>query len=141
MDQPKPVSEAEAKTQAPNQTQGPNPKAAGEALTGDQNWATFVMGSQAQTQTEASGTPTGSGPKKSVHWSPELVSESHNISAGAASDSHQGSNPYVAPSPMLTSSFSFKGSISVILRVYMYLNPYMYAYEDYCVHGQIRWRL
>ncbi|XP_021802910.1 GLABRA2 expression modulator [Prunus avium] len=118
MDPPKPVSEAEAKTQASNQTQDPKPKAAGEALDGDQNWATFVMGSEAQTQTEASGTPTGSGPKKSVHWSPKLVSESHNSSAGAASDSHQGSNPYVAPSPMLTSSFSFKDSVETVRGVF-----------------------
>ncbi|KAM1186165.1 hypothetical protein FF1_015360 [Malus domestica] len=75
--------------------QDPNPKSAAEALNGDANWASFVMGSQAQAQptlTEAISTLMGSGSKKLVHLRPELVFESH----AAASDhsSHKGSNTY-----------------------------------------------
>ncbi|KAM1611678.1 hypothetical protein PS2_000443 [Malus domestica] len=107
MDSPKPTA------------QDPNPKSAAEAPNGDANWASFVMGSQAQAQptlTEAVSTPMGSGSKKSVRWSQELVSESH----AAASDhsSHQGSNTYVAPSPTLSQSLSFKDSVETVRNVF-----------------------
>ncbi|KAM1292021.1 hypothetical protein ACFX13_019374 [Malus domestica] len=120
MDPPKPTTEADAKTHTPA-AQDPNPKAAAQAPNGDRNWASFVTASQAQAQptsTEAVSTPTGSGSKKSVHWSPELVSESHNTAAASDHSSHQGSNPYVAPSPMLSQSFSFKDSVDTVRNVF-----------------------
>ncbi|XP_048437943.1 GLABRA2 expression modulator isoform X2 [Pyrus x bretschneideri] len=116
MDPPKPTTEADAKTHTPA-AQDPNPKAAAQAPNGDRNWASFVTASQAQAQptsTEAVSTPTGSGSKKSVHWSPELVSESHNTAAASDHSSHQGS----APSPMLSQSFSFKDSVDTVRNVF-----------------------
>lgn len=54
-------------------------------------------------------TRTSSGSKKSVHWSPELVSGSQESDQKAASSSQVGSNPYIARSPAETSDASLKG--------------------------------
>jgi hypothetical protein len=60
---------------------------------------------------------TSSGSKKSVHWSPELVSGSQEPDQKAASSSSAGSNPYIARSPAETSDASLKGKSVVIVAV------------------------
>ncbi|KAH9712801.1 GLABRA2 expression modulator [Citrus sinensis] len=113
---------------APNPKPDPNPNGDGD------NWANIVVGSesekvsenenQAQPQNQikiqlesstnsSEPSPASSVSKKSVHWSPDLVTESH------APNTHNyqntmppidGSNPYVAHTPAPPSnSFSFKG--------------------------------
>lgn len=52
---------------------------------------------------------TSSGSKKSVHWSPELVSGSQEPDQKSASSYPAGSNPYIARSPAETSDASLKG--------------------------------
>lgn len=100
----------------------PDPKSdpieAGHAANGDGKWTSLVIGSesqnesqseehtQAQTQTEPSTTPIASpGSRKSVRWSPELVTESPAMSYPS------GSSPYVSSSPVPSSSFSLKGKV------------------------------
>lgn len=54
--------------------------------------------------------------QKSVHWSPDLVTESpsHNNGTGMAFD---GSNPYVNPSPVTSSSPSLKDTMDTVRNV------------------------
>ena len=124
MENPKAEAEAE---------QNPSPKLdskeSGHAPNGDGKWTSFVMGSESQkdqdqdqSQSEVSGNRTpSSGSRKSVHWSPELVTES------SASNMHSphgsNNNPYFSPSPVpSSSSFSVKGNrISPFLYVYIYI--------------------
>uniref|UniRef100_A0A2N9ENT6 Uncharacterized protein n=1 Tax=Fagus sylvatica TaxID=28930 RepID=A0A2N9ENT6_FAGSY len=103
MENPKAEAEAE---------QNPSPKLdskeSGHAPNGDGKWTSFVMGSESQkdqdqdqSQSEVSGNRTPStGSRKSVHWSPELVTES------SASNMHSphgsNNNPYFSPSPVPT---------------------------------------
>lgn len=61
---------------------------------------------------------TSSGSKKSVHWSPELVSGSQEPDQKAASSSLAGSNPYIARSPAETSDASLKGKSVKLLKCY-----------------------
>ena len=137
MENPKAEAEAE---------QNPSPKLdskeSGHAPNGDGKWTSFVMGSESQkdqdqdqSQSEVSGNRTpSSGSRKSVHWSPELVTES------SASNMHSphgsNNNPYFSPSPVpSSSSFSVKGyRISPFLYVYIYVLVYVLIL---CL--QIRW--
>ncbi|KAL1218656.1 GLABRA2 expression modulator [Cardamine amara subsp. amara] len=60
---------------------------------------------------------TSSGSKKSVHWSPELVSGSQEPDQKAASSSPDGSNPYnpyIARSPAETSDVSLKDTMESV---------------------------
>ena len=113
MEESKPVETEKKVQQNPVQDPHPNPdtKDSAQAPNGDGSWTSLAVGSEpksavpSENQAADSSTnrsPTGS--KKSVRWSPELVSEStYTSSAGTSPD---GSNPYVASS----SSFSFKGT-------------------------------
>jgi len=125
MEQPK--TEKEQAIRAPGQDPDLklDPKEAGHATNGDGKWTSLVIGSesqsesqsegqtQAQTQTEPSTTRMASlGSRKSVRWSPELVTESPAMSYPS------GSSPYVSSSPVPSSSFSFKGKVfSVSIRI------------------------
>ncbi|AEC07311.1 unnamed protein product [Arabidopsis thaliana] len=60
---------------------------------------------------------TSSGSKKSVHWSPELVSGSQEPDQKAASSSSAGSNPYIARSPAETSDASLKDTMETVKGV------------------------
>ncbi|KAK8693159.1 hypothetical protein V6N13_070753 [Hibiscus sabdariffa] len=67
--------------------------------------------SQIQTERVQSPNQTSSGSRKSVHWSPELVSESPVADHGVTRSAPKGSNPYIAahdPAPESIST-SFKG--------------------------------
>ncbi|KAL5753361.1 hypothetical protein ACOSP7_023538 [Xanthoceras sorbifolium] len=92
----------------------PNPKSADDpGPNGDgDNWTTFVIGSdsqktesqtQAQSGIQSEQSPNQlSGSRKSVHWSPELVTESHasnNHNADNTMSVQDRSNPYVGHSP------------------------------------------
>lgn len=119
MENPKAEAEAE---------QNPSPKLdskeSGHAPNGDGKWTSFVMGSESQkdqdqdqSQSEVSGNRTPStGSRKSVHWSPELVTES------SASNMHSphgsNNNPYFSPSPVpSSSSFSVKDTMDSVRGV------------------------
>ncbi|KAK9185785.1 hypothetical protein WN943_026144 [Citrus x changshan-huyou] len=124
----------ETESPAPNPKPDPNPNGDND------NWANIVMGSESEKvyenenqvqpqsqikiQLESSTnssepSPASSASKKSVHWSPDLVTESH------APNTHNyqntmppidRSNPYVAHTPALPSnSFSFKGNVKDVL--------------------------
>lgn len=97
-----------------------------DAPNGDANTGSFVMGSDSQTEQLQAAQRTGSA-RKSVHWSPELVTESHASSNNSNHDNNNvyldGSNPYVSSSPApssSSSSFSFKGKCLHTLRIYIY---------------------
>lgn len=119
MEEPKPA-ETEKKLQNPIQDQHPtpDPKDSGHTPNGDGGWASVEMGSESQHQapppTENQADPTTNrsptGSKKSVRWSPELVSESTYTNSAATSPDRP--NPYVAssPAPPSSSSLSFKGT-------------------------------
>ncbi|GLT73511.1 hypothetical protein SLA2020_453640 [Shorea laevis] len=124
MEQPKP--ETEKATRAPGMDPDPksDPIEAGHAANGDGKWTSLVIGSesqnesqseehtQAQTQTEPSTTPIASpGSRKSVRWSPELVTESPAMSYPS------GSSPYVSSSPVPSSSFSLKDTVGTVRNV------------------------
>lgn len=123
MEQSKP--EAEQSPRAAGQ--GPDPKLdtkeAGHAANGDDKWTSFVMGSESQQESQSPSqgltqSPTepstnraaSPGSRKSVHWSPELVTESPAMSYPS------GSSPYVS-SPAPSSSFSFKDTVDNVRNV------------------------
>ncbi|TXG60119.1 hypothetical protein EZV62_014692 [Acer yangbiense] len=136
MDQPQlksPDTDHNKKPESP--VLDPNPKSAdAPAPNGDgDNWTTFDIGSESQkieTQTQAqSGIQSeqspnqSSGSRKSVHWSPELVTESH-----ASKNNHNEentmyvqdrSNPYIvdrSPAPPESSS-SIKDKMATVKDV------------------------
>jgi hypothetical protein len=108
-----------------------DPKEAGHATNGDGKWTSLVIGSesqnesqsegqtQAQTQTEPSTTRMASpGSRKSVRWSPELVTESPAMSYSSGSSPYVSSSPVPSSSLVPSSSFSFKGKVfSVSIRI------------------------
>ncbi|KAL6227691.1 hypothetical protein ACLB2K_001648 [Fragaria x ananassa] len=102
------------KPQTQAKSQDPNPKpAAVDAQNGDKNWASFVMESsepppQPQPQPELTT-------KRSVHWSPELVTQSGSNNTSYASE---GSGAYVGQSPALTPAFSIKDSMETVKSVF-----------------------
>ncbi|KAF4348925.1 hypothetical protein CsatB_023919 [Cannabis sativa] len=125
MEEPKAV-ETEKKLQNPIQDPHPIPdsKDSLHAPNGDGGWASVEMGSEPQHQAppptenqadpSTNRSPTGS--KKSVRWSPELVSESTYTNSAATSPDR--SNPYVASSPVPpSSSLSFKDSVASVKNV------------------------
>ncbi|CAN8314760.1 unnamed protein product [Cochlearia groenlandica] len=67
------------------------------------------IASQAQTPTR-----TSSGSKKSVHWSPELVSGSQEADQNVASSYTNGSNPYIDRSPAESSDTSLKETMESV---------------------------
>lgn len=112
MENPRPEAE-ETATNAHSKEPGHEPS-------GDTKRTSLVLGSESpnvienQTPTLAETEPSTNrtASRKSVHWSPELVTESSTMS------SPHGSNSYASPSPVpSSSSFSFKGnSILVFIR-------------------------
>ncbi|KAE8693251.1 GLABRA2 expression modulator [Hibiscus syriacus] len=75
-----------------------------------------LKASQAQSPQSPVQSPTGS--RKSVHWSPELVSESPAVDHSATMSAANGSNPYVTHSPPPEySSASFKEKMDVVKGV------------------------
>ncbi|XP_031285439.1 GLABRA2 expression modulator [Pistacia vera] len=128
-------SKPEPPAQALNPKPDPSPKPADTAETtngeDNNNWQSIEMGSESQktdTQAETQNkiqlekstnqtepSPTESMSRKSVHWSPDLVTESHaqntrNFDYNMSD--RDGSNPYVAHAPAgQSSSFSFKDSM------------------------------
>ncbi|KAK8566194.1 hypothetical protein V6N13_021268 [Hibiscus sabdariffa] len=62
--------------------------------------------SQIQTERVQSPNQTSSGSRKSVHWSPELVSESPVADHGVTRSAPKGSNPYIAAHDPAPESFS-----------------------------------
>ncbi|EXC09733.1 hypothetical protein L484_019831 [Morus notabilis] len=111
MEKPKP-SETEKKPPDPveDSNLNPDPKESGKAVNGDGERGGLAVGSESEADQSTNRSPSGS--KKSVRWSPELVSEStYNIT------SSDGSNPYVASSPANSSSFSFNETVSSVRNV------------------------
>lgn len=113
MEQPK-SAETEQKPahSDPHPNPNPDPNAHINAPNGDGSWGSLVMGSESQTPTTVTAenpNPMAAG-RKSVRWSPELVSES--TYSNDSTSYPYGSNPYVAssPSPAPSSSFNFKGA-------------------------------
>ncbi|KAJ9177533.1 hypothetical protein P3X46_012744 [Hevea brasiliensis] len=95
------------------------------APNGDANEGSVATGSDYETLVQSGGdqlqAPSLTGSvRKSVHWSPELVSESH-ASRNNNSNDHvyfDGSNPYVSSSPaQSSSSFSFKDTMGTVRDV------------------------
>ncbi|KAK2656541.1 hypothetical protein Ddye_009593 [Dipteronia dyeriana] len=136
MDQPQlksPDTDHSKKPESP--VLDPNPKSAdAPAPNGDgDNWTTFDIGSESQkteTQTQAqSGIQSeqspnqSSGSRKSVHWSPELVTESHATKNNHNEENtmyvQDRSNPYVverSPAPPESSS-SIKDKMATVKDV------------------------
>lgn len=109
---PHPKPESTAQDPNPNSKPDPDPKNA-------DNHQHTPNGSDSQTMAAGDHLQQpnlmGSG-RKSVHWSPDLVTESHasqNIVNEDRDVSLDGSNPYISSSPVQSSSqFSFKGMIA-----------------------------
>ncbi|KAJ4840220.1 hypothetical protein Tsubulata_007501 [Turnera subulata] len=103
----KPTSPSAPKTGDDHPQGSPNGEAAARG--------SFLMGSDSETLADSENRPGSA--RKSVHWSPDLVTESH--ASGNANDNvnnvrFDGSNPYVSSSPAPSSSssnpsFSIKG--------------------------------
>ncbi|KAK6287592.1 hypothetical protein POUND7_013771 [Theobroma cacao] len=73
---------------------------------------------ESQIQSEQSPNRTSSGSRKSVHWSPELVSESPAADHSASMSAPNGSNPYVAHAPApASSSTSIKEKMDIMKDV------------------------
>ncbi|XP_022775008.1 GLABRA2 expression modulator-like [Durio zibethinus] len=71
-----------------------------------------------QIQSEQSPSRTSSGSRKSVHWNPELVSESSAADHSATMSAPNGSNPYIAHAPAPeSSSTSFKEKMDIVRDV------------------------
>uniref|UniRef100_A0A1J3J609 GLABRA2 expression modulator n=1 Tax=Noccaea caerulescens TaxID=107243 RepID=A0A1J3J609_NOCCA len=135
MEQPK--GESEVKIGVPVKDQNPNPsslsvdpKATNQGPKGGEDASSEIALSDetlSQVEIETKGTDpapaqsqaqppirTSSGSKKSVHWSPELVSGSQEPDQKAASSSPAGSNPYIARSPAETSDASLKETMESV---------------------------
>ncbi|XVF61539.1 hypothetical protein PTKIN_Ptkin08bG0137700 [Pterospermum kingtungense] len=94
-----PTTEPETKEEKEKQKETENPK-------------------ESQIQSEQSPNRSTSGSRKSVHWSPELVSESPAANNSAPMSTLDGSNPYVARSPAPeSSSASLKEKMDVVKDV------------------------
>ena len=106
-------SEIEQNEQSKVQEHGPksDPKESGHVTIGDEkagigaeaSGSEPVSDSQAQTDQAMERTASSGSTKKSVRWSPDLVTES------TFEPSPQASHPYAYSSPMSQSSFSVKG--------------------------------
>ncbi|ESQ46157.1 hypothetical protein EUTSA_v10000257mg [Eutrema salsugineum] len=128
MEQPKAETGVPVKDQNPNPTMTVDPKATVQGAKGvedasteialsDENLSQVEIETKGSDPTAAQAQPpirTGSGSKKSVHWSPELVSGSQEPDQRAASSSPAGSNPYVARSPAETSDPSLKDTMESV---------------------------
>lgn len=139
---------AQATDSKPNLSPGPadtDETTNGEA---NDNWQLIEVGSeshavdaQAETQnmnhTEKSTNQTESLPtvSKSVHWSNDLVTESHASNTRNYDynmSDRDGSNPYVSHSPAVqSSSFSFKGIYRMFYIGFVYL--YNYTFVNSCI--------
>lgn len=121
-----PTGEAVVKSEVPiNNDQNPklsvDPKPVDQGPKGSEDAISVVVLSEKPSlqdviEMTANQSPTrsSSGSRKSVHWNPELVSESPAPDHKALSGSNP--NPYVAPAPAETSDASLKGkcrSISI----------------------------
>ncbi|KAK6258820.1 hypothetical protein SCA6_013294 [Theobroma cacao] len=84
---------------------------------------------ESQIQSEQSPNRTSSGSRKSVHWSPELVSESPAADHSPSMSAPNGSNPYVAHAPApASSSTSIKGKPLHIYFKYYPLFEILFIY-------------
>ncbi|XP_010555400.1 PREDICTED: GLABRA2 expression modulator-like [Tarenaya hassleriana] len=122
-------TEAEVKDQNPNPPLSADPKAVDQGPKGGEDASTVIslseesgapVGIETQGGQTAGQAPTrsASGSRKSVHWSPELVSESPAPDhKGVSSSSSDGSNPYIARSPVDTSANSFKDRMESVKGV------------------------
>lgn len=112
----------DVKIDVPMKDQKPNPSVSVDPKVGDNASTEIALSDEtlSQVEIETKGSDptaaqaqaparTSSGSKKSVHWSPELVSGSQEPDQKAASSSPGGSNPYIARSPVETSDASLKG--------------------------------
>ncbi|KAJ7943708.1 GLABRA2 expression modulator-like [Quillaja saponaria] len=113
MEQAKPETEQKEQTPVPVQDpeKKPDPKDSGHAQNGDGKEESFVIGSESEKEQSLDRSLSSSASKKSVHWSPELVTESTGVPSA-----HE-SNPYVTASPMPASSFSIKDTVGTVRDV------------------------
>ncbi|KAJ8765568.1 hypothetical protein K2173_014690 [Erythroxylum novogranatense] len=123
--EPLPKSEVERKvesaSQDPSHEQIPDPKT-DDAPKGDANKGSSVSGSDSQLLSEQlQGVSRDGSARKSVHWSPDLVTESRSNSDGYDNSRNVyfgGSNPHVSPSPnSSSSSLSFKETMGTVKDV------------------------
>ncbi|KAF2292962.1 hypothetical protein GH714_034307 [Hevea brasiliensis] len=111
--------------QKPNSVPDPSTGDNHHAPNGNANKDSVSTGSDSETQGQGEGdqlqSPNRPGSaRKSVHWSPELVTESHASQNKNGNDNvhFDGSNPYVSSSPgQLSSSFSFKDKMGTVRDV------------------------
>ncbi|XVE86842.1 hypothetical protein DITRI_Ditri18aG0067600 [Diplodiscus trichospermus] len=129
MEQPKTETEPKSSS-AQSQAQEQNPKESDPAMDAEG----FVLVPTTETekkeeketqnpkesliQSEQPPNRTSSGSRKSVHWSPELISESPAADHSATMSAPNGSNPYVAHAPASeSSSTSLKEKMDVVRDV------------------------
>ncbi|KAJ8899184.1 hypothetical protein K2173_012360 [Erythroxylum novogranatense] len=111
----------ESASQDPSHEQIPDPKT-DDAPKGDANEGGSVSGSDSQLLSEQlQGVSRDGSARKSVHWSPDLVTESRSNSNGYDNSRNVyfgGSNPHVSPSPnSSSSSLSFKETMGTVKDV------------------------
>ncbi|XP_010531358.1 PREDICTED: GLABRA2 expression modulator [Tarenaya hassleriana] len=123
-------TEAQVKDQNPKPPQSADPKATDQGPKDGEDASTVIalseesadpVGIETQGGQTAAQAPTrsASGSRKSVHWSPELVSESPAPDHKSfPSSSSVGSNPYVARSPVDTSATSFTDTMESVKGVF-----------------------
>ncbi|KAJ7953539.1 GLABRA2 expression modulator-like [Quillaja saponaria] len=115
MEKPKPDTDQKEKTPVQDPKQKSDPKDSGHPQNGKGQTGSFVMGPEPESQNQKEQSVdhwlSSSVSKKSVHWSPELVTESTDVPS-----SHE-SNPYVTSSPMPESSFSVKNTMGTVRNV------------------------
>ncbi|VVB09824.1 unnamed protein product [Arabis nemorensis] len=104
-------SEIPVKDQNPKPPQITDPKPVDQGPKGAEDASSVIVLSeeselQGGTETKGAQTPTrsSSGSRKSVHWNPELVSESPAPDQKSSSSSSARSNPYIARSPAETTT-------------------------------------
>ncbi|KAI4328151.1 hypothetical protein L6164_020532 [Bauhinia variegata] len=115
MEHPKPESEPNGETKVREPEQKSDPKDSGRLANGDANAGSVVKGSGSEPEPETKSLSqlnqsierlaSPGSIKKSVHWSPELVTESTFVS------SPQGDEPRYSFSPASSSSFSVRDSV------------------------------
>lgn len=92
-----------------------DPKEGGGDITnGEGKWENFVLESESDKQDQSTANRKTPVAHKSVHWSPDLVTESHSSSFADAYMASDGSNPYVSHTPPPPSSLNIKDTMDTV---------------------------
>ncbi|KFK30400.1 hypothetical protein AALP_AA7G256200 [Arabis alpina] len=115
--------ETTVKSETPVKDQITDPKPIDQAPPVEDASSVIVLESETTTKGAQTPTRSGSGSRKSVHWNPDLVSESpapdHKVLSSSSSSSSvsTGSNPYIARSPAETTDASLKDTMETVKGV------------------------